>query len=543
MMKLGQLFQTDVIFQFRVLRRRDFCRVVCAVAAVFFVATFQAATSSSATDNTLLLAIDDHLLPLRHCLCYYISKPEVRTEPVLFPRSDDPQASDRGGAFFYGTVLHDAGKFRMWYYAKSAEIKYGNPGYDRQSHVAYAESDDGIHWTRPNLGQVEFEGSRDNNLIALPGAKQYGACVIKEDDDPDPQRRYKMVFNSRYTGERAAQLDVDKLTKRELSAAGGRRFRTATSPDGIHWTASPVPPVGYFIEIGSFFKHDGLYIVHAHGVAAGAGEGGSPVGRQGFACVSPDFDNWVEGYAEAFMLPEPRDPAKRGGQNQYDQVHIGVGGASLGNVAVGLLGLWHERGWGTGGTDCDFGLLVSNDGIHFREPVKGHVLLRSEESPVTPVEGKDYPTILCQYNGILNIGDETRIYHGRWRNDERLYGEVALATLPRDRWGALGLYPDEPEGWVWSAPFLLPEGGCRLSLNADEPQLMRVELSDERFRMLPQFSGEDSGVAQASEGLEAAVRWPRENFGDLGGTRVRFRIHLKRQVDREPRFYGAYLKR
>ena len=47
---------------------------------------------------------------------------------------------------------------------------------------------------------------------------------------------------------------------------------------------------------------------------------------------------------------------------------------------------------------------------------KGHVYIGGHDSPVTPAPGKDYPTILCQGHGILNVGDETRIYHGRWRN-------------------------------------------------------------------------------------------------------------------------------
>ena len=541
-MRIEQLSHIDASSRFVTVPR---CHVFIAgwvTILVLAVAPCLAASGKSASQDTLLLAIDDHLLPLRHCLCYYISKPDVRKEPILLPRIDDPLAPDCVGAFYYGTVLHDEGKFRMWYYAKSDVIEYGKPGHDAQSHVAYAESDDGILWTRPNLGQVEFRGSRDNNIIALPGAMQYGACVIKEEDDPDPQRRYKMVFNPRFSAEKPLTIDFDRLTKRERSAAGGRRFRTATSPDGIHWTAAPLPPVEYFIEIGSFFKHNGLYIVHAHGIAAGAGEGGHLIGRQGFAWVSPDFENWIEGYAPAFLLSEPRDPAKRAGLNQYDQVHIGVGGASLGNVAVGLLGLWHQRGWGAGGSSCDFGLLVSNDGIHFREPVKGHVLLANEDSPVTQPEGLEYPNILCQYNSILNVDDETRIYHGRWRNDKNDYTEIALATLPRDRWGALGLYSDEPDGWVWSAPLTLPDGGARLSLNADQPQLMRVELSDERFNLLPSFSGSHSGVGQSSDGIEAEVRWPMGDLKRLGGRKVRLRIHMQRQGDLDPRLYAAYLK-
>ena len=40
--------------------------------------------------------------------------------------------------------------------------------------------------------------------------------------------------------------------------------------------------------------------------------------------------------------------------------------------------------------------------------------------------------------------------------EQNYYGEVALATLPRDRWGALGLYPGAEEGTVWSTPVTLP---------------------------------------------------------------------------------------
>jgi hypothetical protein len=197
------------------------------------------------------------------------------------------------------------------------------------------------------------------------------------------------------------------------------------------------------------------------------------------------------------------------------------------------------------GTSCDFGLLLSNDGIHFREPVKGHVYISGRESPATQPEGREYDTILCQYNGILNVGDETRIYHGRWRNagvTEDYYAEVALATLPRDRWGALGLYPSEAEGWVWTAPVALPEGGSRLSLNADHAQQIRVEVSDERFNLLPEYSGPHSGLASADDPLDSVVTWPDADLSALRGRSVRFKVNVRRDGAREPRLYALYVQ-
>ena len=485
------------------------------------------------TDDTLLLAIDDHLLPFKRNLGYYISKPNVRPEPVLKPSADDPRAPDRQAAHFYGTVLYDQGRYRMWYYGKAIE----EPKPAERARVCYAESDDGITWTKPKLGQVDFEGSTGNNALALPGICVYGATVMKDEDDPDPQRRYKLVCTS--TQERGAVADRFGQPVSSLN--------TATSPDGLDWTPAADWPLDVFAEHACLYKANGLYVVIGQGIFDGGGEGGSEHGRQGYTWVSPDFDEWLQGWGESFMLPEPADAAERGYTGKYDQVHIGVGVGNFGNVQVGLFGRWHHGGPTDTvhpETSCDFGLVLSNDGLHFREPVKGHCFLSRHDSPVTPVPGKDYPTILCQYSGILNVGDETRLYHGRWRHagpTPDYYAEVALATLPRDRWGALGLFPKESQGWVWSTALAVPSGGWCVKLNADGAEQMRVEVSDERFQLLPEYSGAQSGTAAAGEPLGAAVTWPAADLAALAGRSVRFRINVRRGPVADPRLYAVYL--
>jgi hypothetical protein len=64
-----------------------------------------------------LLAIDDASLPLGKNVGLYLSKPNVRAEAVLKPSPFGSGAPDDLAAHFYGTVLQDGGKFRMWYYA------------------------------------------------------------------------------------------------------------------------------------------------------------------------------------------------------------------------------------------------------------------------------------------------------------------------------------------------------------------------------------------------------------------------------------------
>ena len=489
------------------------------------------ATGIHLNGQAVLLAIDDVSLPLKQNLSYYLSKPKVRKQPVLAPSRDNPLAPDHLAAHFYGSVLLDEGKFRIWYYPVSFGKDYSEL---TQGPVCYAESDDGIHWTKPNLGQIEFKGSKNHNGIKLPEKIIEGVHVIKDEEDPDPSRRYKMVYNPH----------------------NGRTFviQTATSPDGIHWTTPPKYPKDQFLEQSGFFKHNGMYLVH--GQALEAGEGGGSRGRQGYAWVSVDFDNWLEATAEAFALPEPAEASRRSTTHPYDQVHLGVAGTSLGNVVVGLYGLWHnfpgdrsrdvpESWFGHEKTSCDLGLVVSNDGIHFREPVKGHVYISRVDSPVTAVDGKTYPTILIQSSAAVNVGDETWIYHGRWRNavyGKDYWGEVALATLPRDRWGALGLYPNRSKGQVWSTTVRLPPEGCRIVLNADAPRSMRVEIADERFRPLPEFSGSNSGTADNDGGFECPVNWSAGDLSSLGGKKVRLRILMERKENSQPRLYAVYLR-
>jgi len=501
-------------------------------------------TGVSSRGNVLLLGIDNVLLPIRENVSLYLAKPTLRAEPVLAPSRDDPKAPDQAAAHFYGAVLHDNGKFRMWYYAcgfKEPGDPY-KPAFEKLTTgpVCYAESDDGITWTKPKLGQVEFSGSKANNAIFLPDSTIEGVNVIRDDDDPDPERRYKMVYNPH----------------------NGKTWviRTATSPDGYKWKAAETFAIDQFLETASFYRFNGMYVTH--GQRSTPGEHGHESGRQGRAILSANFDTWLPGDAEAFHLVEPVNPADRGLTKPYDQVHLGVGAASFGNVVVGLYGLWHNQagnnreqemwGWfGYGKISCDFGLLLSNDGLTFREPVKGHVFISATDTPASSAHAKKYPTILTQSgSGILNVGDETRIYFGRWLN--AAYGmeytaDIALATLPRDRWGGLGLYPKSSthyrsHGSVWSAPVRLPHSGCEVFLNADRSDAMTVEVADADFHFLPEYSGDRAGKTAQANGLDCKTGWSGGSLAKLAGRTVRFKVNMKAGAGVDPRLYAVTLR-
>jgi hypothetical protein len=123
---------------------------------------------------------------------------------------------------------------------------------------------------------------------------------------------------------------------------------------------------------------------------------------------------------------------------------------------------------------------------------------------------------------------------------EDYHTEIALATLPRDRWGALGLFPKQSEGWVWSTPITLPERGLEISINADNEDLFELELSDSKFRLIPEFSGKNAGVVNSEGGIESRVSWSGD-ISRIGGSEVRIKINMAARDNLRPKLYAAYV--
>lgn len=89
-----------------------------------------------------------------------------------------------------GAVVHAEGLFKMYY--------RGLPGTSETtpSHNCYAESVDGIHWTKPSLRQVEYNGSLENNII-----KEASHTVMYDEKPGVPYRqRYKTLKGNSKTG-------------------------------------------------------------------------------------------------------------------------------------------------------------------------------------------------------------------------------------------------------------------------------------------------------------------------------------------------------
>jgi hypothetical protein len=141
-----------------------------------------------------------------------VMNPAIKKGPVLEP--DRPWEDFRLTSYF--TVLQDGALCRMYYSCFSKDQWHTPDSWEKHAYLCYAESRDGVHWTKPDLGIVEFEGSTANNILMRSVVD--GTVFI--DPTAPTARRYKLLHT----------VGPHK---------GG--LRVSYSGDGIHFTTPDAP--------------------------------------------------------------------------------------------------------------------------------------------------------------------------------------------------------------------------------------------------------------------------------------------------------------
>lgn len=145
------------------------------------------------------LLVDQYLIDRLDGVHLELHRP-VRREIVF--RSDAPW---EGNGSAYQSVFHDGDGFRMYYrgghHPASRAYEQHKSSWET---LCVAESDDGIHWTRPELGLVEFQGSTKNNLVLdqsmvsdIKGSPAHTAVFKDRNPDCPADERYKIVIVGR----------------------------------------------------------------------------------------------------------------------------------------------------------------------------------------------------------------------------------------------------------------------------------------------------------------------------------------------------------
>ncbi len=158
--------------------------------------------------------------------------PEIaeKTQPWL--KADTARERTISGA----SVIFDEGRYRCWYNAQlhATETKFA-VDQERSMEVsgaalAYAESKDGIAWTKPSLGILSYKASKDNNLVSPDSVS---SSIFRDDHGPKEERYKAFHF---------AEVSKEGPSNTRYGLYG------MSSPDGYHWTKNPKPLIRYFCD-------------------------------------------------------------------------------------------------------------------------------------------------------------------------------------------------------------------------------------------------------------------------------------------------------
>ena len=394
-----------------------------------------------------------------------------------------------------------------------------------------ATSEDGIHWQKPILGLVEYDGSTENNILPKSSLMPYW---FLDHHETDPAKRYKGLIR---TG--------DTMIR-------GMTFDLYYSPDAFHWTpyeSNPVidtsPQVGRWGPT-LFTGWDPIRQVYtAH--MENCWHRRTPLGRRLIGrAESPDMIHWTE--PDTILVPDEQDPPDTEFYCMPVIVYEGL--------YVGLV--WIFR---TTNTTHHPEIVFSRDGIHYERNYRQPFIPRGATA--------DFDHVSVYARTPVVHGDKILTYYsGRnWRSQEQLLalgdkalGAVGLAITPRDGFVSL----DGGKGWVVHDPdeadthkmgctdYLvhISQGrasfsqmvtrtfsfsGERLHLNLSRALLgagpglceVRVEVLSPNHSSLPGYGFKDADPITDS-GHDRVVSWRgNPDVSGLAGQPIRLRFYFK----------------
>src|SRR5262245_57732814 len=273
------------------------------------------------------LFIDDRIVERMHNVGKVLNRPrKFEGNPIL-------RAEKKWEGNFIGlsSVIQDQeeGKFKMWYSTRlitaqrperpieEYESLLRASNYKEElNYSCLATSGDGIRWDRPELGLVDFDGSRKNNLLA---GKDWNS-LFKDTREKNPSRRYKAA--GYWSKDKNGKFGVGVYFSADgLHSTAYERNPVVSGTSDVHtllgWDERIQKYVGYFRPGWSKEQPDYERL-------------SPPAGKRrvrtiGYS-VSDDFEHWSP--IELALRPDEQDPidAQFYGMPvvQYEGYYIGL---------------------------------------------------------------------------------------------------------------------------------------------------------------------------------------------------------------------------
>jgi len=447
-----------------------------------------------------------------------------------------------GSGSGYHSLFRDGDLYKMYYKAWPVELKDGKYNEAGGGSTCYAESTDGIHWEKPNLGIHEFQGSKANNIVITnePMGKAFpdgGHPSVFKDENPKapPDARYKAIVRSDHRDARP-----ERGVPKGLLAL--------KSADGLHWTLMSDAPVitdGQFdsqnlafwdTDRGEYRAYWRYFFTKGSGIEQLKW---SSTGVRGVrTAVSKDLLHWTDQRDLTYTdLPDEHLYT-----NQIKPYHRAP------HILLGFPVRYIDRGWSDSmralpepahreavdkvvaryGTAITEGLLMaSRDRVTFKKWKEAFL------RPGVEREGTwNYGQQFIAWHVV-----ETKSHLSGAPNELSIYASESYCTPPCLS-SSLRRYTLRLDGFVSvSAPMsggelltkLIKFQGSSMTLNFSSAAAgdVRVEILDERGRPFPGFSLEDCAPV-FGDAIERQVSWRHgSDLTGLVGKTVRLRFAMR----------------
>jgi hypothetical protein len=389
-----------------------------------------------------------------------------------------------GNTCAYFTIFRDGDLFRMYYRGSHFDEKTRKATH--REVTCYAQSRDGVHWEKPDLGLVDFNGSKNNNIV-WDGIGTHCFTVFRDDNPAcDPHARYKAISRGRPRGKKGLYI-----------------FQ---SPDAIHWKQIGNEPV---ITEGAFDSQNlafwdaqaGLYREYHRIFIQGK--------RAIMTATSPDFRRWSKPVLLSYQSGIPAQHLYTNAIQPYPRApHVLIG--------------FPTRYLPDQGQRVEPTFMASRDGVRFHRwleavvPESAPQDRRGNRSNYMTWGLLELPKRPAHYSVYATeayyTGPDSRVRRFEYRKD----GFVSV------RGGAQG-------GQLITKPLRLGQLAERLTLNCtvDEGGAIRVAVEDASGKPLPGFELEHCKPLP-SDTLQHTVTW--KGGADLSpykGRLIRLRFDIK----------------
>ena len=435
-------------------------------------------------------------------------------------------------------------KFRMYYMAQPRAQSHehvllnGRPTNGIVTLPAYAESRDGIHWTKPMLAQCTFNDIASTNIMNFCRGQSFQGSVMYDPVDPSDMRRYKMFYwdqrnqvlpegKKDYPDEDPDRAVGDHLWRkvRILDEQGNVideqayidfGIDVAFSSDGLHWYRHPEGPVlRCYSDTGHSVMYDPRlrrYVAFGRynnlRLADGRNFG---VGRGLARTESDDFIHWSD--PEMVLRADADDVAEL----QIDTVPVDIyEGLYVGRLQCDVR--MH------GDQQLPMQMAVSRDGRHWTRVADRFDFLDVGD------EGEWDTKLIRPGSALIPFGDKVMTYY--CSGIESFEG-IGLATWRRD--GFVSLDADVDGGELITSPLLTdPRWQLHVNCAAADGEVV-VALCDHQGLTLDEDHQIISGSPYQppslvshpirTDGTDIAVQWQQPRPFPQRPMALRFRLH------------------